>query len=342
VTTNQSNTTNPRPASTAARVVEGIIGYAIGIACLYWLFHRLPLRPLLQSLAGVNWLILAPCVALSIAAYACVAWQWQLLLRPVGLFSFGRSAQAVFAGRFANDALPLHVGYVVRALLAARWMEVGVAAIAPSLIVERLWDGFWLAVGCGSLSLTAPLPPDVVRARNVLAATVLGGAMAVILVAFARRKTRRPAESNASRKSVLARIESVVQTMADGTRDIIQSRTFGAVLLLSLLKLAVQAAAVVLLLPACGIHLSIIASLSVFVAGYLATCAPSTPAGAGLFQVFVVGMLGYLGVARAQAAGFSLLSFVTLTVPPATAGFFALARSGLSLREIREQTRIFK
>jgi hypothetical protein len=61
---------------------------------------------------------------------------------------------------------------------------------------------------------------------------------------------------------------------------------------------------------------------------------PSTPAGAGLYPLFVVGTLIFFGVDKPQAAGFSLISFAVL-MAPAVAGFFALTRCGLTLRQVQ-------
>jgi uncharacterized protein (TIRG00374 family) len=324
----------------SVRTLEGLVSYTVCAACLFWLFHDLPLERLVHCLAAVNGWLLAPAILLPLAAYLCVAWEWQLLLRPLGKLPFWRSAQAVFAGRFANDALPVHVGYFVRAFLASRWMGVSLAAIVPSLIVERLWDGFWLAVATGLLSLLLPLPPQVARARDVLATTVLAGvaATAAVIVLFRRQMVDPPA-TEPSRPGFGARVRSLLEGVAEGTRGIVRSRLFPAVFGLALLRLAVQAAAVVVLLLAFDIELSWGAELVIFVAAYLATCVPSLPAGTGLFQLFVVGVLEFFGVDKPSAASFSLVSFVTWTVPPAVAGFFALARSGWSLREIRRQHR---
>src|SRR5208282_3259705 len=103
------------------------------------------------------------------------------------------------------------------------------------------------------------------------------------------------------------------------------------------LRLVVQAVAILVLLRAFDIKLSLGAGLVVFVAGYLAACVPSLPAGTGLFQLFVVGVLEFFEVGKPVAASFSLVSFVTLTAPPALAGYFALAHSGLTLRQIRRE-----
>jgi uncharacterized protein (TIRG00374 family) len=311
----------------------------VGAGCLFWLFHNLPIVQLFESMACVHGWLLAPAALLALAAYLCVAWEWQLLLRPLGTLPFWRAAQAVFAGRFANDSLPVHVGYVVRAFLASRWLGVSLAATAPSLIVERLWDGFWLATGTGLLSLFISLPPELVRARNALALTVLAGvaATAAVILYLRRRIVVQPAEADHARKGAATRARFLIQCVGEGTRDIVHSPLFAAVLSLALLRLAVQAVAILVLLRAFDIELSLAAGLVVFVAGYMAGCVPSLPAGTGLFQLFVVAVLECFGVGKTLAASFSLVSFVTLTAPPALAGFVALAHSGLTLRQIRQE-----
>lgn len=279
----------------------------------------------IRSMREVQWAWMLPCAALSVIAYLLVAWEWQLMLRLIGPVSFWRTSQAVFAGRFVNDTMPLHAGYIVRIVLASRWLRVGLAAMAPSLIMERLGDGLWLALGAGALSLAMPLPANVIRARNGLFCTVLGGAALTAVVMIFRHRT-----------------PPIIKKIAEGTREIVHSHLLSVVIILSFVKLAVQAAAVLIMLPACGIKLSMADGLAVFMASYLATCVPSTPASTGLFQLFVVTVLEFLGVGKAQAAGFSLISFVTLTVPVATAGFFAFSQSGMTFRQIRQEAATWK
>jgi glycosyltransferase 2 family protein len=328
--------------SPVRRVIESMLGYAVGGACLYWLFHDLPLGRLVQTVAGIHWWRLGPCVALVLAAYLCVAWEWQLLLRPAGTLSFRRAAQAVFAGRFANDVLPMQLGYLVRAVLASRWMGVRLAAAFPSLIVERLWDGLWLALGIGCVSFVVPFPPDLIDARNIFGATVLGGTLAVAVVVALRRRMNAgtAAAAPVTRSGVQGRVRFFFGCLAGGIGDIARSRLLPAVIGLALLKLVIQALAFLGLIWAFGFDLPLGTALAVFLAGYLGMCIPSTPASTGLFQVFVVAALGFFGVAKPAAAGFSLVSFAALTIPPALTGFFALARSGLTLRQVRRESSI--
>lgn len=312
-------------------------GYAIGAAGIFWLVHDLPLARFLHLLAGLRWWLLAVSALPMVAAYVCVAWGWQLMLRAVGELSFLRAAQAVFAGRFANDALPVHAGYIVRAYLASRWMGAGLTAMAPSLILERLWDGLWIALIAAFVSWAVPLPAEVAQARNVLAIVVLGGVAATAVVLLRHRFVTQSPLTQLPPSGMFAKCRSLLRSLAEGINDVIRSRVFLPVLFLTFVKLALQAAAILIMLRACGIELSFVNGLGIFVAAYLAISIPTTPGSAGLFQVLVVNMLGFFGVGKPEAAGFSLVSFVMWTLPPAVVGFFAMGRSGLTLRQIRRR-----
>jgi glycosyltransferase 2 family protein len=318
--------------------VRIVLSYGVAGVCLFWVFHDIQLHPLAAAMANIRWWLWVLCVGLQFLAYFLVAYEWQFLLRPTGRFPLKRATQAVFAGRFANDVLPLQMGSLVRCILAARWMNVSVVSIFPSLIVERLWDGMWLAIGIGSVACLLPLPPDVLRAAKVFGAVVLAGAVVTVLVVLRRRGTGAgPASPMDSSMKPIQRIRMTFGLLTDGIRDIAHSGWLVPVLILSFLKLGVQAAAFLGFLQAYHFHLSLLAGAAVFLVGYLGTCVPSTPAGTGTFQLFVVAALVVFGINKSVAAGFALLAFVSITVPLATAGFFALAQSGVRLKEMRNQ-----
>ncbi|HYG34894.1 MAG TPA: hypothetical protein VEC99_08930, partial [Clostridia bacterium] len=86
-----------------------------------------------------------------------------------------------------------------------------------------------------------------------------------------------------------------------------------------------------------GFELSIWVQVAVFLIACVGISLPSTPASAGVFQLFCVAGLTVFGVPKPAASAFSLLAFVVLTVPLSLAGFWALAQSGLKLRQIRDQ-----
>ncbi|HVV00729.1 MAG TPA: lysylphosphatidylglycerol synthase transmembrane domain-containing protein [Verrucomicrobiae bacterium] len=326
-----------RSKGRAVRWARIIISYGIAAACLYWSLHDIHFSELERSIAHMNWWWVAAAVLLQFITYICVAWEWQILLRPVGKLSLVRITQAVLSGRFANDVLPVQLGYLVRIYLVARWMRKGFAEVVPSLLVERLWDGLWLAAGIGITTLFVPLPPNLLRARDILGMVILVGTGLVAFVIFRPRKwSLRALDLPIARRGVAARVLGVVARLSEGVRGIGKARLLPALFSLSMVKLLLQALSYYAMLLAYDLRLPLGAGLAVFLIAYLGVCVPSTPASAGIFQVCSIAGLRVFGIAKTPAAGFSLVAFIALTLPLSIAGFFALAQSGLSLKEIRK------
>ncbi|MDB6068199.1 MAG: hypothetical protein JWR26_4407 [Pedosphaera sp.] len=279
---------------------------------------------------------MALAILLQPLAYFIVAWEWQLLLRPSGHLPLVKAMQAVFAGRFTNDVMPFQTGYLVRAYLASRWMGSGFGAVVPSLVVERLWEGVWLVSGIGALAVVVPLPDYLLLARNILAFVMLAGIGLVLLMILRRRLGLvRRIHKTFSRWKPGRNALCIIDRVVDGVRRIGTSRLLPAILGLSILKLAIQALAFLALMWAYGLKLSVWSGLAVFLIAYLGICIPSTPASAGVFQLFSITGLSAFGISKEEATGFSLVAFVAWTLPMAIIGFFALAQSGMTLRKIQ-------
>jgi glycosyltransferase 2 family protein len=326
-------------APKAARSWVGqLLGYGIGAACLYWVFHDIRFSELMRSLATINWWWVPLAVVLVLLVYVCAAWEWQLLLRPAGHLSLGQSLQAVLAGRFANDMLPVHAGYIVRVYLASRWSGKSIAAVVPSLVIERLFDAFWLAVGFAVTSLFFPLPEGLARTGDVLGGIILLG-IAVVTWTIVRkhRVSAEPEHGWLSHWKAFVRVRSFVQRLAQGVRGLGRSPLILAGLGLSIVKLLLQALTFFILLQAYGFAFTFWVKLAVFIIAFIGLSMPSTPAGLGVFQFLCAAGLKYFGVAKPAASGFALLAYVVLTAPLTLAGFIAVTRSGLSLHQIRHE-----
>ena len=189
----------PRDRSQAIhRILRVVISYGVAAGCLAWVFHDLDFHALLKSLRQVDWWYLLPAVLLVLSVYFIAGWEWQILLRPAARISIPRTTQAVFAGRFANDVLPVHVGYVVRLFLISRWTGAKIAAIAPSLMVERLLDGFWLALGIGVTAIFFPLPGRIAEVAEIWAGIITFGIVATGFILF-----RKPKSNSSSPPGIL-------------------------------------------------------------------------------------------------------------------------------------------
>ncbi len=306
--------------------------------CFYWIFHGVDLQQLGRSLEDVNWWRLPVVVVLDVAAYLLVAVEWQLLLRPVGRFGFRAAVRAVFAGRFANDVLPVQLGYVIRIFMASRSLGKSVSAVVPSLLIERMLDGWWLGVGIVLLTFFVTMPGYIIRARNILGSVLLAGAALLLAMTLSRRKHAGGAGAPLRAGwRLLGSFESFFGRVVSGVRAIGGSHVLPAVVVLSALKLMVQGLAYYGVIWMYGLQISVWTGLAVFLIAYLGITVPSTPASAGVFQFFSVLGLELFGVPKLTASGLSLVAFVVLTAPLAAAGAWAVATSGMKWRELRSE-----
>ena len=113
----------------------------------------------------------------------------RLLLAPVGRLRPLCATQAIYAGLFTSEIVPLRFGEVVRAFMVSRWLGSGIGVVVPSMIVERFLDAFWLVVGLGLAAMFVLLPKQVVNAGDLLGAVVLTATIVFVCVVL-RKKPR--------------------------------------------------------------------------------------------------------------------------------------------------------
>lgn len=328
------------PARSASAWVRPALGYLLAAACLLWVFHDIHPGRFLSCVTAVNWGWVALAVAFDVLTYLCQGLRWHILLRPVGDISAMRATQAIYAGLFTNEVLPMRVGELVRAYLVSRWVSADFSSILPSMVVERLLDGVWLAVGIGLTTLFVPLPRDLLAAGDVLGVAVL--AATCLFIYLVLRKQETPADAlpeGPSGGRPLRLLKSSVGRLSTGLRQIGATRSFYVAFGLSFFLLALQALSFWLIMWAYGLRLSFWAGAVVFLIVHLGTAIPNAPANVGAYQFFCVVGLTLFGVEKTLATGFSVTVFVLLTLPLWAIGFFALSRSGMTLRAVREEIR---
>lgn len=328
--------TRRRPAQ---QLCKQLAGYGLACACLVWVFYGIPVEELWRTMPVINWWLVALAVVFDIASYVCQGFRWQLLLRSAGPVSTLKATQAIYAGLFFNEILPLRIGELVRAYLVAHWYSSNVVIIISSIAVERLFDALWLFAGIGVTVLFIPLPREVVSAAQALAMAVLivtGLALCLILrgrnnkALLFQHQTERGWHPVRRGFAFLARI-------AEEMRQLGASRYFYYSLGVSSCILLFQILAFWLVMEASGLRLSLWAGSAVLVLLHLGTILPNAPSNVGIYQFFCVAGLVFFGVDKTAAAGFSIAVFIILTVPLWAIGLFATARSGMTLKQLRAE-----
>jgi uncharacterized protein (TIRG00374 family) len=284
---------------------RAIVGLAVGVAALAWLFHDIPVRAAVTVAHRLAWPSAVLAVGADVFAYVCQGLRWRALLVRIGPASWLETTEAIYAGLFANELLPLRPGEALRAWIMARRLNVSVRRIVPSIVVERLLDGLWLLCGLAIAAMTLRLPPSVADTAEMFGAAMIvaltgGIALSAWLAAHPEKRSRVPA---------------LLREPADDLAQIGSSRSALYALFLSLALLVCEGLAFWLSARAVALPLSLPASVVVVLVVQLGTLLPNAPANIGTFQVAVVLGLTLFGVDKATAAGFSIVVFVLLTAP---------------------------
>jgi hypothetical protein len=111
-----------------------------------------------------------------------------------------------------------------------------------------------------------------------------------------------------------------------------------ATFVISGIYLLLQIFSVFWLMLGYDLDLSFWAASAVLIITRLGTAVPSTPGNIGVFQVICkVALVEVFGVEETKAAGFSLVLFLTLTLPLVVGGFVAVALTGVRLADLKKR-----
>lgn len=320
-------------SSRGLRIYRGL-GYAVSIACLVWVLYDFHLGKAIDELAKVNWEWVAFGIALDIVSYVVQGMRWKLLLAPFGRISLRDAVRAVYAGLFANIIFPLRPGEILRSFLVSKSEDIGVFTVLSSVGIERLIDLVVIVVALAVTSLFVPLPERFRRAADGvgIAALVLV-ALFVALILYLEFRYGRDPNTMAGRKRIPGKVMSALISLHTmGT-----SPSFYPAVLTSLLMPFFQILALWAVMKSYGLGLPFFAAIVVLLVINLGVSLPNAPANVGSYQFFCVLGLSIFQVEKTTAAAFSIFAFLMLTLPFLILGFFAVLRSGLSFRSMREQ-----
>ncbi len=149
------------------------VGYVVAVACLVWVFHDIHVERMFAHIGSMTWWWVLPAVACDILGYVCDAARWRALLLPMGQLPLRRAVQAVYIGLFTNEVTPMRFGELVRTYLAGKWVGQPTPEVIPSMLVSRLLDGVWMAIGIGVVAILMPLPRDLLVAADIFGIAVL-------------------------------------------------------------------------------------------------------------------------------------------------------------------------
>lgn len=252
-------------------------------------------------------LLLAAALAIYYVGFPLRGYRWRLLLRSAGTKVSQRdSTEIIFISWLVNCVVPAKLGDVYRAYLLRLNFMVSLSRTFGTVFIERIFDLFAIALlglAAGFWSFRGGLPTEVQIVFAVGLAVVLLLAIGLFTLRnFGRQVIRRLPWSH--------RLLEFYERFEEGVFAI-NPRQIPFLAVLTALIWATEALRLFLVIAALGftdVHLGISGAFFVALAASLLTAIPFTPAGLGIVELGVVGILTVIyGVDGTNAAAITIV-----------------------------------
>jgi glycosyltransferase 2 family protein len=306
--------TPPQPLSRRLRDPRTIISLVVPIVLLVLLafnLRGLDLGELTNTILGANLWFLLGAILIYYLGFPLRGYRWQLLLRGAGTrIGLRDSTEIMFISWLVNCLVPAKLGDVYRAWLLKANFTVSLSRTFGTVFIERIFDLFAIAIlGLGaafwSFSKEGGLPIAVQVVVGIGLAVIMALSIGLYTVRnFGKRMLiRLPLPKKDKLLEFYERFEEGVFS--------IEPRSLPWLAIVTVLIWLTEAMRLYLVLEALNfgdVQLGISGAFFVALSASLLTAIPFTPAGLGIVELGVVGILTVIyGVGTTDATAITLV-----------------------------------
>ncbi|MBI9076834.1 MAG: flippase-like domain-containing protein [Desulfatibacillum sp.] len=345
-------------------IISLVIGLAISGAGLYFSFRNVQFGPLMEYIASINYWWTLPALVMGMGSFFLRAWRWQVIMGSVERISFWEAYHPMMIGFMMNCILPGRVGELARPAILKRQKGVPFFQTLATVAAERAFDLIILLGLFAIVTSYVQIDPnlEVVVDQYTISGQVLQRAATamtrlslvlitgIILVSFEFTRGLMERVILASplalfflslntqekiRKAVCQPIVAIMNGIAQGFAAI---KNFGKVALclgISVVIWVLLASTYFVMVQGCpGISMSPLELTAMMVIICFAISLPSAPGFWGLWEAGGIFAMVLFGVARDEAAGFTLVNHVIQLMVPIAMGLVSVVMTGVSIRQI--------
>jgi uncharacterized protein (TIRG00374 family) len=316
------------------RILGALVGLVISVGAGWLALRHVSLHAVRQALRNAHWWYLVPAfIAMGVGVVLRVE-RWRAMFARAERPGFAPTFWALMLGLFANNVLPARLGEVARMGALSRETGLRRTHVLTTIAVERVFDLAALAL---IAAVTLPFAPSGSLRRNLtIAVIVIFAGFAILLAGVTSARVRTLGARVIHRIPVLggARGERTIGSLRAGIDSLRDMRALSIVMAWSLaswITLSISNYFVLAMFDTgAPWHAAVISML----ATNLAMVVPSSAASIGVFEVAARASLTLYGVPAALALSFALVLHAVNVIPTLPMGALALARVGLSGREL--------
>jgi uncharacterized protein (TIRG00374 family) len=333
---------------TRRRLLLWILSLLLAGVFLYFFLRGAHLGRVLEYAREATWPLLVAAVAFEVASIVLRAYRWGVLLRP----SAGRKIRmapllkATTVSFAITGVMPGRVGEIAKPLLLARWEGLSFAALAGSVVLERVLDLFAIVAlwavyvffgGRGLGPEAQRVATDVNRVSYVLILIMVAVGFFAWWLAPRRklldRWTRR--HHALERYPFVRKLLSLFFKFSEGLESFRRKRTILYLLFLSIATWGAVVASAWLLLEALHLQLPWEASILLLVFISIGAAVP-TPGGiGGVHKAIAWALTAFYGVDEDYAVAAGFLGHAVLFFPSIIWGIGYIVLGRVHIGEIR-------
>jgi uncharacterized protein (TIRG00374 family) len=296
------------------KATRAAIGIAVSAVFVWATLSRVDLAATGQALGRAAPLGLALVLAFAWLEIAVRAWRWRFLLSPLGRVGYRQAFAYACVGYFANTLLPMRLGDVARAYLAATALRLPRLATLGSVVTERMTDGLTILVLAAGLGFVVLDPSKVAHVELWVGLAVASGTALIGLGALVAAR-RRVVET-----LVPGRVREFVARLVRGAEAVRSPRGAATAVGSTLAAYACAVGAMLAVAGSVGLHLTPIQAAFAMSWIALSTAIPAAPGSVGTYEFVGVSVLTMLGQDPASALAAVVMLHIIGTLPVALVG----------------------
>ncbi len=324
----------------------GLLGVIASLLAVYFIISQMKDVGLMWSAlrhADYGWVLVSMGVIV-VGLFARGA-RWRALLG--GALPFVRAFSITNVSYLVNGVLPLRIGELARAYLAAQVRPpVPILKSVGTIVVERLIDVLAVLIILALALSAGPLPDELRSAALVFAPLVVVGFAFLILLARERERALRLAERLISRIALLQRRDWLawMRHFLDGLTPLTQPAALTQVLLLAAASWACSLLSGYVLMIAFFGQGDWATTCLFSAAASLAVAVPAVPGNLGTYEASILLALGAMGYGEpaATAVAFAIAVHAVNLLVNSALGVYGFIQEGVSLDQLSQGVREMK
>ncbi len=342
------------------RYIQAIIGLAIGIGLLWFLFRDTNSAEIRDALRGVSPVWLCISLAFIVLGFFTRVQRWSYIVRTAKFVSFRHMFSATQIGFMANFVLPARLGEVVRAVVLGKLAGLPFSKAFAMVALDRVTDLFGLAavifvtifsytpegvvvIPASVFGTELRFSAEVVQSIEVKMLFVLVAMVAVLVLLYVNQKlVLRISDACVGfvSKRLATRVHGILQNFADGLHVFRSASDMAKAIAFSLLTWGTFILTMVSAMYAFHIDFPWYMPFVMEVLLAVFISLPGPPGFLGQFQYPIVIALMMLvpGMTISTALTFSIVIYVLNLVPIIAAGTYCLIREKFTFVELTRES----